>query len=423
MTTIFRLTSLAVAALFWMVAGVVVMFAIMMVMTVLGVTIGPIFLIGGPAGGLLLLVMLGVIARRVRERRAMLVLSHLEQTIRLNLPLPAMLHAAAVSENGKARLRFSRLREAIETGSSLGDAVAAQVPELPSRAVSLIAVGERLGQLPATLGRLVRESRHDHRDQEPEQALVWAYALVLLLTLVFVFAGISIFIMPSYVEIFADFDASLPWLTQVTIAFAWTRVPVFLLVATIVLALAAAGHATWQMLHTADRRPKPWAALTDHLLWCVPGVRSMVRDRALADVFGCVADALRAGQPMESALQQASELPMNAVVRRRLRRWADAVQAGRNMGEAARAARLPAMACGLIGPAQRVGEMARTFTFLGRYYQLRFSRLVEIGRATVLPAVVLIAALFVGCLVLAMFLPLVQLLETLTEDALSGGRL
>src|SRR3954452_12509126 len=54
-----------------------------------------------------------------RKRRAAIVLSYLEQAVRLNLPLPRFLTAAAASEDAVTGRRLIALRDRLEVGSPL----------------------------------------------------------------------------------------------------------------------------------------------------------------------------------------------------------------------------------------------------------------------------------------------------------------
>ncbi|MEX1015314.1 MAG: type II secretion system F family protein [Phycisphaeraceae bacterium] len=424
METVLRLAGVAVAAIFWMVVGGLTLFLLVLAMAVMGFLFGPLFTFGGPVGALLLLIMLGIAARRTRQRRAMLVLGQIEQAVRLNLPLPAMLSAAAASEDGIARQRLDRLQRAIESGLPVGEAVSTTVPELSRRTVALIEAGERVGQLPATLARLAEADRRERSmSGGPDAMFSWAYGMILVLVLMITLGGVSIFIMPKFAYIFEDFEVALPWITEFTMT-TFASVARWLLPLAAVGVLAVAGRSVWHLLHMPDRRPAAWGPVTDRLLWVLPGLHGLVRDRGLADAFELVADALRAGVPLEQALMEAGELPVNAVLRGRLVEMAGEVAAGREPGEAARTARLPAVVSGMLGPATSGGgDAVRTFAFLGRYYRLRFSKLAELGRAAVLPAIVLVSALLVGFVVLAMFLPLIELIDSATNEALTGGRL
>src|SRR5665213_2640791 len=75
------------------------------------------------------------------------VLAYVEQAVRMNAPLSAILDAAAKTENGRLAWRLAHLRDLIDAGVELSVALQQEVPEVSWRAIGLIAAGERTGQL------------------------------------------------------------------------------------------------------------------------------------------------------------------------------------------------------------------------------------------------------------------------------------
>ena len=87
----------------------------------------------------------------LRERHGRIALQYVEQAVRQNLPLPAMLHAAASGESGGLRRQLLRLAGYIESGATLGEAMERSLPGIPRRNVALIDAAEQLGILPVVL--------------------------------------------------------------------------------------------------------------------------------------------------------------------------------------------------------------------------------------------------------------------------------
>lgn len=408
MNPILRILGMLVAAVFWMIAGGLALFGLAMALT-LGIM--PLFIYFTPALALLLLVVFGAAMQRVRRRRAAIILTYLEQAVRLNLPLTPMLEAAQRSERGATARHLGELHASLADGVPMSDAVAAHVPAVSERSVGLLAAAERIGRLPAVLHRLLRHDR-DHRLRDtPEASLAWSYGVVVLLFTLAVFGGAAIFVGPKFTEIFDDFDVAMPWVTQVTLDLAIRYGPPLVLIA-MVGALAVAGRAVWSVFHSAEPTPPPWAPVTDRLVWALPVARAVVRDRGLADACEVISEALRAGAPMHEAAREAAGLPVNTVLCGRLRRFAERLTQGESLRDAAKGAALPRLMVGLLGTAEASADAQRVFAFLTRYYTGRFSRAAELARAGLMPAVVLVLAVGVGWIVLSMFLPLVRLIES-----------
>jgi type IV pilus assembly protein PilC len=174
----------------------------------------------------------------------------------------------------------------------------------------------------------------------------------------------------------------------------------------------------------APRLPRPavleW--LGDRLLWHLPVAGRMTRARGLADVCNVLADALGAGSSPVSALTDASELKLNGILRRRVRRWAERADAGLPLADAARAAGMPKLIVGLLATTAAGDDLPRVLRFLARYYESRFSRAAELLRSAAAPLLAVVFGALVLVVALAVMTPLVELVDALAGK-LSGGPL
>jgi type II secretory pathway component PulF len=135
------------------------------------------------------------------------------------------------------------------------------------------------------------------------------------------------------------------------------------------------------------------------------------RHRDLADACGVVADALTAGLGLDAAIRSAAELPVNASLRRKLYRWASGIEQGLSNADAARRARMPQLLIGLSATAD-LSTADEVYYFLQRYYAARFSRLAALMRGAIVPLTVFFFAIIVAAIALALYLPMIRLIDT-----------
>lgn len=353
---------------------------------------------------------------QMREKRAMVILSYLEQATRLNLPLARMLDAAQQSETSRTAKRLRRVRILLEDGAPLGLALPVAVPELSERRVRLIAAGERLGNLRQTLTDLLRDPREGEEESAWRDSFGRWYPVLLALVFSFVLMLVLIFVMPKIEDIAGDFRVRLPYaartlgrLRRELVDLDWLPLAVILAVA-----VSALGGPFRRIL---SARTAATLGIFDRIYWYLPVAHGLARDRGLADACNTMATALRAGYPLPRAIQEAAELRMNRVLRERLNEWRKAVEGGMAADQAARAARLPALVCGMIGSG-RGGDPGAAMEFLASYYEARFSRARELLHAAIIP----VLALGFGGVVLFMasglYLPLLQMMDQLSENAM-----
>ena len=140
----------------------------------------------------------------------------------------------------------------------------------------------------------------------------------------------------------------------------------------------------------------------------------------MADVCNVLADALEAGHAPPQALTNAAELKLNAVLRRRLRRWAQRVEAGVPLADAARAARMPKLLVGMLSSASGA-DVPRVLQFLARYYESRFSRASELLRGAILPTMAVGFGALVLLIACSLLLPLADLADAMCAKLSQGG--
>lgn len=366
----------------------------------------------------MVLVALATAVRVRRRRHAAALLGYLHQAVRLNLPLPAMLRAAQQSERGRLRRRIGRLCDRLEDGYGIGRSLELAEPGVTRRTAALVQAAERAGRLPAALDRL---TRREHAAARPPTARAVYLRWYPAVTLAFLGGAVWVFlilVMPKLHELYASFNLSLPPLTVAAMRF-WGTFGTMLTA----LALLALAVSCGQMVaHTVAPR---WAGATplrrplDRLAWGLPVFGRLARDRAMGDAFHVAADALAAGFTLDRALRDAAGVPTNAVLQDRLARWGEALAEGRPVGEAARAARMPELVCGLLGGATPLtAGTPEVFRFLARYYDARHSRTAALLEGAAVPALSLGFGVLVGAFVTGMMLPLIELTNALTE---SGG--
>lgn len=359
-----------------------------------------------------------------RSRRATMVVSYLEQAVRLNLPLHRMLEAATASESGAMSLRLAEVRALLAQGLPVGEALNAAVPELPRRQASIIAAAERIGQLPRGLHSVMRERQL--RLQRPaldDWTFYRAYPLVMIVTLTAVIGVVSVFILPKFEQIFRDFGTPLPALTVTVFSLANGHVGQVLLLVIACFVVTVSIVSLLQFTGILRGLGQYWRHPRDWMAWHLPVLHGVERDRGLADAFDLLAEALANATPVDRAFAEASGLAVNIVLRRRLWKWAQAVSAGESLAAGARSASMPPLVVGMLSNASHDGSAPEVFAFLARYYRTRFSRTAAIVQSAMVPLVTLFFAFLTAAVALAMFLPLIALINGIIDSPTVRGRL
>lgn len=398
--------------------------------------------------GLLSLSALAASLRQHRWRAAMLVVGYVAAAMRIGLPLPAYLRAAASGEANLPRRRMLRMAGALENGQSVGHALADAAGELPPLLIDRVTAAEQSAVLAQSLDTIIDRERRRVIDTHPGMPSR-AYAMIVVSTIAGVAWLLMIFVLPKFTQIFADFKIQLPPVTR-ALAFAMGspiqsysayggtgagRLPsanrpvlpaspmmdgleaiipvlwsVVLLILSVSLLLLLA-RATRGLFTSRPQRPL-LAGLHDRLAWHAPVWGRLTRNRQTAVACDALAEALLAGQAMPQAIEIATMPSLNRVLRNKMASWQAAVEAGRPLAAAARDARMPPLLCDLLAGAQN--DAAGAVIFAGRAYAAASGRLAAVLSAVAPVVVTGVLAVFVAFLALALLVPLIPLVDSLS---------
>lgn len=365
---------------------------------------------GGPFAVMVILIATSVAVSRVRRARSRVVTGYVQMAIDNNVPLVQFLRAAADAERGATRKRLDKIATAIGEGQSLGAALAAHLPELDERDAHLLGRTTELGQTRSLLDWVTRHERDRIETNEQGSIIAVAYATVVVLGLGLILGAVNIFILPKYVYIFEDFDTTMPWITQAIVDLG-PGISMVLAIVMVLVGLAVCGISLGNISTTRFGPIKIFQHIREGFVGMLPVFGSAVRSRAMAQSLMVLRAGLGSGLPLHEAAAYASRATSASRIAGKWQRFSERAAAGGTIPEACRAGAFGPMVTGMLTSAAYAETFDPTLTFLQRYYDLKFSRLLAVIEQLFLPCTVLALAVLVGTFVVAMFLPLVKLIE------------
>ena len=367
--------------------------------------------------GVLSLAALASTLQLQRRRAAALVLGHLASAIQLSMPLPTYLRSAARSEQRLPRKRLLRMASDLDAGDSISGALADAAGELPPLVLDRVAAAEQSFSLSYALGDILDRERVRTASPAPGVPGL-AYAAVVLTTLTLVTLMLLIFVMPKFAQIFRDFRLPLPKATLILIGDVPAVLSTVILLASFIAVLVLLSRVT-RLLFTARSAPDLLGWVKDPIEWYMPIYGRLTRNRQMALVCEALAEALIAGRPLPEAIGISTLPSMNRVLRKKLRAWRAGVERGAPLTSAARSAGVPRLLCDLLaGTTGDDGSGAvSAVVFAGRAYNGASGRLAAVLSAVAPVVLTGILAAFVAFLALAMFMPMISLIDGLTGAA------
>jgi len=349
--------------------------------------------------------------RRARTSQEREVIGYIAAILAQGLPLPAGLRAAADSESGPVQKRLDALADTTARGEMLGTALATCMPECSGLTRSLIQAGERTRQLPAAV-RLAQQAIIARDDESTcTDRGAGLYALLILGIASGLFAYQYFLIIPKVADILGSFEVTLPPVTMAAIRSAriLSGGVLIIVAALLILGLIAS------CLRLRSRRPEAPRLTTqvaDSARWLMPGLHRLEFARGLSLAFRTMRLAMDAGVPLCDAARASAYLDVNIHLRESLRSFADQVERGADAGSAAAECGLGAMSATALGACRRGGSVAAGLRYAADYYDAVISRWSAVMRQAAWPVCTLVLATIVALFALALFTPLIALINS-----------
>jgi type IV pilus assembly protein PilC len=308
--------------------------------------------------------------------------------------------------------------EEVESGTSLSESMA-KFPRCFDRLYTkMVAAGEVGGVLDVILQRL---AEFMEKGQRLKRRIIGAliYPAVVIFIAVLIVTGIMYFVIPKFQEIFEDFDVKLPDLTIFMInASKWVAgtstkdqvVPgaIWVLCSPVIIFL----------FFKLIRKTNPGRAVTDIIVLRVPVIGTLMRKTAIARFTRTLGTLISAGVPILEAILITRDTSGNYVFERALTKVHDSIREGETFAVPLRESKVcDAIVVNMIDVGEETGDLDVMLMKIADNYDEEVDVAVESLVSLLEPLMVVVLGGMVGTIVVAMFLPLVSMIESV-----SGGK-
>lgn len=356
--------------------------------------------------------------RLVRSIELQAVIGHLAVITRLNLPIPSALRAAAKGESRRIGKTMTYMAYLVETGWPASEALGVAFKGCAQPLANVLRQGEQCGQFPQAVAdaeRMLGTRVQMLRDTARHGGASSWYAVIMLLFCSFMLAFVAIIIMPRFWRIFADFGMPLPPITRQLL----TAMRVFVDFGGEILFMLAivAAVVAWVTLRARRRQEDSFIARAIGTVrsW-IPFTRAMDFGFGMSSAIRALAMGLRGGAPLDRAVSLVSIVGRTNFLRSRLDDFSQQVKAGVLPHKAAAGACLGDVFVSALKMAERGEDVQTAFRHAADYYEATARRWWQGITALSVPLVTLAMACLVGFIALALFIPLVDLINALADS-------
>ncbi|MDD2764646.1 MAG: type II secretion system F family protein [Opitutaceae bacterium] len=300
------------------------------------------------------------------------------------------------------------LADAIRAGGTFSAGLKRH-PEIFDRLyIGMIEAGEAGGGTELVLERLARHLEKTGRTRARVKSAM-TYPIVIMAVAVAIVAGLMVFVVPRFEQIFAGVlrGAPLPALTQVVLRASRLVQEHWLVVLGAVVLVFAGGR--WL------RRTRAGARVCDRLLLRLPVLGGLLLKSAIARFSRTLGTMLAGGVPILQALQLTREASGNCVVAAGIDCVHRRVREGEGLARPLAATGIfPSVVTGMVEVGEETGTLPAMLARIADIYEEEVDNAVTGLTSLIEPVMIVLMAAVVGTIVIALFLPIIRIIQLLT---------
>ena len=299
----------------------------------------------------------------------------------------------------------------VEGGGTLSDAMANYPKAFDKLYVNMINAGEAGGVLDIILSRL---ADFMEKAAKLKKKVIGAmiYPAVVITIAVGIVSMIMIFVIPKFEQIFKDFKTELPGITKVLLAvsrwfandYGWAYVlfsPIAMVLIIKLIRISEGGK-----------------YFVDAVKLKIPILGSILAKTSIARFTRTLGTLISAGVPILDALNITKETCGNEVYSRALAKVHDAIREGESMADPLRATKTcDAIVINMIDVGEETGDLDKMLIKIADNYDSDVDVLVGSLISILEPVMVVVLGLIVGFIVIALFAPMISLIQTVSSPS------
>lgn len=311
------------------------------------------------------------------------------------------------AENPVFRVILGQVREDVESGSTLAEAMRKHPKAFDNLYVSMIAAGEAGGVLDIILKRL---TTFVEKNMKLRKSLIAAsvYPAVVSVVAIGIIFVMLIWVVPVFVSLFEGLNAPLPLPTRMIIAASNLAVQLSLPL----LVLTIAGVVGLRSYYKTEKGK----LVIDTITLKLPLVGMTIKKLAIARFSLTLATLLNGGIPLMEGLAITAETAGNASIRNALIQVRSEVSEGKNLVEPLRKLEVfPSMVTQVVGVGEETGELDHMLEKLADYYEQEADDAIANLLTMIEPVMIVFLGGIVGGIVVSMYLPIFTLIGHLSR--------
>ena len=306
------------------------------------------------------------------------------------------------SDNKTMQAMIMGIKNEVEGGVSLAEALAKQPLYFDALFVNLVHAGEQSGALETMLDKLaIYKEKTEALKAKVKKALFYPIAVLIVAFIVTLI--LLVFVVPQFEELFESFGADLPALTQFVI-----NLSEFMQQWWYAIAGGIAGT-VYTVLRIKKTSPKMQEAF-DRIALKLPVVGDITTNSAIARFARTLETMSAAGVPLVEAMDSVAGATGNIIYYKASMKIKDEVSQGTQLQTSMRNTGLfPNMAIQMVSIGEEAGSLDSMLAKVADFYETAVDNAVDALTSLLEPIIMAVLGVLVGGLIIAMYLPIFKL--------------
>jgi len=304
-------------------------------------------------------------------------------------------------ENKTFKNMLKEIKESVEGGSTLADALKKYPKVFDDLFVNMVAAGEAGGILDTILQRLAAYMEKAAKLKAQVKGAM-TYPIITLCIAIIVLGVILVFVIPVFQKMFSDFGGQLPMPTLIVVNLSnFIKGNIHWIIGAVVIV----GFAFKRFYATEKGR-----VVLDDLFLRLPIFGILLRKVSVAKFTRTMGTMLSSGVAILDALEIVAKTSGNKTVERSIYNVRSGIAEGRTMADPlSESGVFPTMVCQMISVGESTGALDAMLVKIADFYDEEVDQAVENLTAMIEPFMLVFLGATIGGLVIAMYLPIFKM--------------
>ena len=344
-------------------------------------------------------------SQRIKTRDKAVFARQFSTMINSGLPvLRALYVLEEQTENARLKKIIASVREDVEAGMALSDAMARYPVAFDRLYVAMVKAGEAGGALDQTLNRLATQLEKDDTLRRTIKSAM-AYPVLIAIFAICVAIGMLLFIIPIFASMYDDLGGQLPSLTRLMMTLSNMLKSWWFII------FPAAGAAMYGLkrLKNTERGRAAW----DRTKLKLPmKLGPVIQKMAVSRFTRTLSTLVGAGVPILQCIEITGKTSGNTVIEEAMTDVKESVRSGESIAKPlSRAKVFPPMVTHMVSIGEETGALDSMLNKVADFYEAEVDAAVKSLTSIIEPIMMLFIGGLVGLIVISMYLPMFNMMN------------